>query len=214
MKELLSSKKFKTNLFRWLFAYVGVLMLLTMVVTYSKYMTSLETKDESRPAMFVANFKNEVLECQDGLGNACDTLEYRPTTPIEYSFSLDTTGTEVKTYMRTSIYVDKNFDIEALNLENGMSIDFTSDTIENGTIETIDDKKVYKFTDGTKAQIGFDTTLNKKKITIEETILPRNGYKRNYTVTIKYPYAKIDKNTDLGTIDKIIQVGYSATQVK
>lgn len=214
MKDLLSSKKFKTNLFRWLFAYVGVLMLLTMVVTYSKYMTSLETKDESRPAMFVANFKNEVLECQGGVENTCDTLLYRPTTSIDYSFSLDTTGTEVKTYMITSIYVDDNFDIESLNIQGNMSIDFTSDTVENGNIESIDGEKIYKFADGTKAHIGFDIVTDKKKITIEETILPNNGSKRIYTVTIKYPYAKIDKNTDLGTIDKIIQVGYSATQVK
>ena len=41
MKGLLHSKRFKENLYRWLFMYVGVIALLTTVITYSKYVTQL-----------------------------------------------------------------------------------------------------------------------------------------------------------------------------
>ena len=90
MKGLLHSKRFKENLYRWLFMYVGVIALLTTVITYSKYVTQLiPTEEKARPAKFDVEIANT-----DSAGNDCTKVEsvttgiYRPTSEIKYYFKI------------------------------------------------------------------------------------------------------------------------------
>ena len=47
MKGLLHSKLFRKNLFTWLFMYIIVIGLFTTVVTYSKYISSMQNADKT-----------------------------------------------------------------------------------------------------------------------------------------------------------------------
>lgn len=99
MKGLLHSKYFKTNLKKWLFMYVGVMLLFTTVVTYSKYISRVDIKDEARATRF-----NVVLyeSNKDGINcslneEACEKYKFRPDKEFSYFFTLDKSEIEVKT---------------------------------------------------------------------------------------------------------------------
>ena len=102
MKGLLHSKKFRTNLYKWLFMYVGVMLLFTTVITYSKYISSMDGNDEARPAKFI--IKVEPLECAN-----CNLTAYRPTSKIEQDFQINLEELEVTTDLELTITVDKDY---------------------------------------------------------------------------------------------------------
>lgn len=99
MKGLLHSKRFKTNLRKWLFMYVGVMVLLTSVITYSKYITSLQYDDKARTSKFA--FEITPTACptiEESICNATaenSNTVCRPTQVIASCFTVDTTGLEV-----------------------------------------------------------------------------------------------------------------------
>lgn len=109
MKGLLHSKKFKTNLYKWLFMYVGVMLLFTTVITYSKYISSMDGDDEARPARFIV--KVEPLECTN-----CNLTAYRPTSKIEQNFQINLEELEVTTDLELTITVDNDY-FELLSFE-------------------------------------------------------------------------------------------------
>ena len=57
MKGLLQSKIFRKNLKKWLCMYVGALLLLTTVVTYSKYISKYNVDDDARITKFDVTVK-------------------------------------------------------------------------------------------------------------------------------------------------------------
>ena len=59
MKGLLRSKRFRHNLYKWVTMYVGVMLLFTVVVTYSRYMSSLEGSDQAKVARFEVGIRHK-----------------------------------------------------------------------------------------------------------------------------------------------------------
>lgn len=209
MKGLLHSKKFKKNLKKWLYMYVGTLLLLTTVVTYSKYISNLGGNDTARITKFnvVIDKEDSITEtCSDTLhestpcctgtaleGNlSCKTSNFRPTEEMAYEFTVKP-DVEVNTFLAVTITTTSDFDIIKV-------IDIT-DNHENGAvlynIETSgeQEKKVY--------------TINSN---LNMTDLNPNIIKK-YRVIVKYN--KYDGKTYSKTAKEnieVINVGYSANQ--
>lgn len=116
MKGLLQSKRFRTNLYKWLFMYAGVIMLLITVITYSKYISSFTESDAARPTKF--NITVDYLDCKQLEDNdSCSLGIYRPTSEIKYAFNL-TKEVEVKTILALSIKVHEDFKTNSLSIDD------------------------------------------------------------------------------------------------
>lgn len=164
MKGLLHSKKFRSNLYRWLFMYVGVILLLTTVITYSKYMSKSIKDDNARAAKFIINVSEE---------NA-STGKYRPTSNIEKNLSLDFSELEVTTDFQITLKLNDNFkyvDFKELTntklLSTCVGKENTNDTyylcgkIPADFNNTIKYKVVVKYTGNT-----YEYTTNNKEVNI------------------------------------------------
>lgn len=133
MKGLLHSKRFRTNLYKWLFMYTGVMLLFTTVITYSKYMTRMYSNGEAVPAKFNVN-----IHCTEGIANnACGTTEtkFRRTSKIEYSFTVDTRELEVEASFFMTITVDPRFKVESLT-KGSSTTNLYKGANANGTFTT------------------------------------------------------------------------------
>ena len=138
MKGLLQSKIFRKNLRKWLCMYVGALLLLTTVVTYSKYISKYNADEDARITKFdvtVKNIENENLTCTGEIDKLdCTTKDtYRPTTKIPYEFVV-TPNFEVNTLLATTIYVPASFNIETLEEINGKVLYDEKENIKDSSI--------------------------------------------------------------------------------
>ena len=184
MKGLLHSKRFKQNLAKWLFMYVGVMLLLTTVVTYSRYISSMHTKEDARPAQFdvAIEYDKNNLVCED-LTN-CFSGTFRPTSKLEYTFTVDTTKIEVNTDFVLTVTLHEDFKIESLkNITNNTDIALT-DAEKN----------------------------NLKPTSISSKIYAPSGKTETYKIVVYYG-KPINKDTDFTNIHEIVKVGYSAKQI-
>ena len=152
MKELLHSKLFRRNLYKWLFMYVGVMCLLTSVITYSRYITKMQSNDATRVAKFDVKITNNDVcdESQD----KCHYGTLRPTEEYDYYFTVDTTELEVKTLLVTIVSVHDDFNIIKL-------YDAETDTEFNNYV--IEDNKVKI----TETIIPGDNYIRKYKLSCE-----------------------------------------------
>ena len=122
MKGLLHSKRFKNNLGKWLCMYVGVLLLLTTVVTYSKFITNMQGDDEeSKPAKFnvdVIGYGTKLEETPEGT-TIYDAGLQRPNAPLTYYLKIDTEF-EVATSLTLNATIQSEFNlISVTELKNG-----------------------------------------------------------------------------------------------
>lgn len=213
MKGLLQSKIFRKNLKKWLCMYVGALLLLTTVVTYSKYISKYNVDDDARITKFdvtVKNIENENLTCTGEIDKLdCTTKDtYRPTTKIPYEFVV-TPNFEVNTLLATTIYVPASFNIETLEEINGKVLYDEKENIKDSsiTISKLKDKNEK----GEEVDTATIITITKK---IDTDDIINSNTPKTYKITIKYNY---DEETYL-TADKenlsVIKIGYSATQIK
>ena len=208
MKGLLQSKKFKRNLTKWLTIYVGVIMLLSVVITYSRYISSIGGSDTARVAKFNVklNYNNE--NCDLAKNSICDLGEKRPSGEITYKFSLDTNDIEVKTDLFLTLYVQKDYELISLvedsNSDNIILQDKNLNIPSKDAVENEKDcqakdtcKTIYKYR---SFDVPFDIAKTEK------------DRKFNYTITLKYinddEYATVDDE-----VHNAIMIGYSATQV-
>ena len=200
MKSLLHSKKFRTNLYKWLFIYVGVMLLLTTVITYSRYMTSLQVADEARVTKYNVTIApvgckiiSEVNNEDQTIKKTCDAGAYLESNKIEYYFSVDTTELEAtSTFALTFKTNDKipYFDIEKIEIVNS---DLTSKIPE---------------------EIVCKEACNTK--TIINNIEARQGKITYYAVTVNYKGNSSltdDEKLKEQVYSDIVSIGYSATQV-
>lgn len=185
MKGLLHSKLFRKNLFKWLFMYITVIGLFTSVVTYSKYISNLQTNSSARPAKFDADIKYDVCpELMDN--NICDIGTFRPTSTLSYYFTVDATNIEVSAVFATVIEVNEQFK----NI------------------------KIYDITN-TKKELTApnDMTKNGNKYTIVKDIEPNENYIRNYEITMEFDHENYDYDySSKHNITGVLKVGYSAVQ--
>lgn len=197
MKGLLHSKRFRTNLYKWLCAYVGVMLLLTTVITYSKYISKfLGETDEVRPAKF--NVLIKTLNCKDEkTGKTCNQDAYWSTLPITYYFFVDTRELEVSTKVKVTVDVDENFEVESLEEITNL----TEISNEEGTIIDMENLK------GKPLSYAY-TTKGLILLPNYDKIGAKSGTKKGYRITLKYKGEnKIDTNYN------ILKVNYAAEQI-
>lgn len=190
MKGLLHSKKFRRNLYKWLFMYVGCIALLTTVVTYSKYMSTFQSSDTARVAKF--NVEVENRDCTDEITDNCNLDWYRSTSNIDYYFTVDTRDIEVKTQLYFTLYINKNFSL-----------------VDNTLVEV--DGENYSLSDPVSVagndQYNF-ITLKDDNLNI---VNPEDGSLKIYKITLKYNGT--DYTNFNGTSKDIFRVAYSAVQM-
>ena len=110
MKGLFQNKHFRKNLQKWLIMYLGVIALLTTVITYSKYITAITSTDSARVAKFKLNISE--INCDDLITSDCNIpYNIRPTSNIEYNFKVDMSQIEVKTKITLKLKPESNFNI-------------------------------------------------------------------------------------------------------
>ena len=125
MKGLLHSKTFQRKLYKWLFMYVGILLLLTTVITYSKYISRLMSSDTARPAKFDISVVPNNCTDEESDGVHCNIGKYRPTGNIDYYFTLKS-DSEVKTDIFLTIALNKRFKLVSIKEIDGEDINFDS----------------------------------------------------------------------------------------
>lgn len=198
MKGLLRSKRFRNNLYKWITMYVGVMLVFTSVVTYSKYMSSFPYEDNSRIAKFEVEIDtiDEKMCKTDGETNEkiCDMGSISPLGELNYYFKVDTSELEVDTMLVLNIEVDKDF--EAKNI-------LETDNINNLLTATKASDKIKETCVGTACnQIKRTIKAGSKKITYYKLSLKYKGELSN-------PEAASTKE-----YKDIVKIGYSATQLK
>lgn len=183
MKGLLHSKKFKTNLRKWLFMYVGTLCILTSVITYSKYMSKFNGESEARTAKF--NIKVEhVDKCSSLEDLVCLTGENtRPLENYDFYFKVDTTELEVKTRVVITVKVNEPY------ATNGS---FRINNIVEVTEELKD------IPNSIPAVMHFDVSPNDTGV-------------KYYKVSVDHLITDYDINGNASP--KVLSIGYSATQI-
>lgn len=198
MDRLLHNKRFQSNLFKWIFAYVGVLLLFSSVVTYSKYITSLEQGDTSKPAKFDVK-----ISCPDcsivADNNVIDTGSFRPTQNIEYYFQISPSF-EVNTNLKIITTVDPEFYIqklELINLETNEIIKKVFEKEENGD----------KITSITALE---DKLLATSQITVNQKI---NFNTMGYKLTIKFNKEVDEEYKKSHPYNQLARISYYAEQI-
>lgn len=185
MKGLLHSKLFKKNLFKWIFMYVTVIGLFTTVVTYSKYITSMQDSDTARVAKFDASITYDGICTNINENEICNNGHFRPTSNISYYFTVDTTNLEVSTIFITRISV----------------------------LEYFNNIKIYDVTDTETELTNFENENN--VLTLTEELKVNETYIRKYKITMDFNHSQYDDNhSSEHLLNGAVMVGYSATQIK
>ncbi len=182
MKELLQNKVFKKNLKKWLVMYIGVIALFTTIITYSKYMTTMMGSSEAKVAAFDININ--YLDNQCISSNNCNTGYYRPTSYIEYYFTVDYMF-DVKTDVFLTVLINNKFDFEIFD-ENNEKITVTKNTEKSNDSYYCGSFKM-------------PVTIGSRKTS-------------KYKIRVKYKY-DADKNITNEPYN-IVKVNYSAKQVQ
>lgn len=190
MKGLLHSKRFKKNLSKWLCMYIGVMLLLTTVITYSKYISSFMGKDEARAAKFKVMI-NSTGCVFDTTKESCDSGVYFRDDSITYFFTVDTRELEAAAEFVLSISVHDQFQVE--KIVKGKS------TLCEGDGCVLNSQNVISL-------------LTDQKET--EDILAGRGTITDYEVTVKFKGDDKDfENLNYQSQSyQIVTLGYSATQ--
>jgi len=202
MKNLLHSKRLRKNLFKWVIMYVCVMFLFTTVVTYSKYISQMNADEKLTVAKFNVAIGFESGKCAnitntsnaDGTDSkACVTDNYRPTSEIPYYFYVDTRELEVDNVFDLFVQIHSDFVInDLINESTGEKIIYDGKVVNNAKYQ------VNSSSDGSSYHILYD-------------ILKGEGKRDNYFISVKY--RDLNKLPDISKVQRIVTVGYSATQI-
>lgn len=183
MKGLLQSSRFKKNLLKWIFMYIVVMGSLFAVITYSKYISNMQSRDRGKVASFDASITYGDV-CQNVEANTlCNVGYFRPTSDINIYFNID----------------NRKIETSALFVTN---IELVGDLVL---------KEIWNQTDNKKLILGTDYTISNNKITITESLKSTEMYSRDYKLVVNYNIEK--DPTYIGNHNIKVMVGYSATQI-
>ncbi len=211
MKGLLQSKRFKKNFKKWLCMYVAAILMLTTVVTYSKYISSLGGTDRARITRFNVVIDNETKEnytcatVEEHISClANDDLKYRPTKDLSYKFNVKP-NVEVNTVIATTVYVPKDFEIISLKDKEGNDLynKETSTQTKEITLGTITNNETGEITSNT---ITISDKINVVQSSANDT--------KTYEVIVRYLYDEKKYSEAVKEKVEVIKVGYSAIQDK
>lgn len=187
MNSLLHSKRFKKNLLKWLMMYCGALCMLTIVVTYSKYITTYNsTADEARVAKFALDMTYSKLCEEQESGTTCDMGNTRPEEYLEYEFNIDATKGEVDTLVVADITINDSFELA-----------------------TNDETQMYEF-QLVSGNNNMSSTLSDNKIELTGTM--KSGTINTYKIKLRYKEYNTEAYKSAINYDEILKVDYAATQ--
>lgn len=199
MKGLLHSKRFRRNLKRWICMYVGVLILFTSVVTYSRYVSNLSLNDEAKVTKFNVNIGKGEASTESGKD------PFLPTDTIYYTFTV-TPNFEVKTLLALTVNAEDRFTIESI-IEETSNLEIYNKDIRNQNAGAI--------------TVSADTTVDgnndNTKVVISRTISSAEAKSTTYKIALKFKYEDIKET--YYTLDEylrekaIVNVDYSARQL-
>ncbi len=206
MNELLHSKRFRANLYKWLCMYVGVMLLLTTVITYSRYMTKLQISDDVRTAKFDVKVKGIEQMCP-GTSSTCNSGAYLVGNQMNYYFTVDPKELEVRAEVsRLIIQIKNNFRIQKIeNVKISTNVDGVP--IEEIT-KTICDSTTSNTCLGTESKATGTYTYSLKEPVLLDL---SNKEAINYKITLLYVGDAIT-NPEGIYIDKMITVDYTVQQ--
>lgn len=172
--------------------YMGALCILTIMVTYSRYITSLVDKgDHARIAKFEVITSRE--SCPEDDDSCFDDTKgsIRPADTVSFYYSVDTTNLEVSTKLVTTLIIDEKNSRSESRFKQPRVYEVT----DNGEVEV------------TLNSFDFNTT---NRVSATEDIAASQGRKKTYKLVMDYDYAK-DYTQEL-TYEDILKISYSATQ--
>lgn len=192
MKYLFRSKRFRRNLGKWSMMYLSVMFLFHTVVTYSKYISQMGSSDEAR----VANFQVDIQYDQ------CENY-------VTESICTNTTCDPIRVcnagYYRPTSPISYYFMVDTRGLE------VKSLFLLNVSVHT--DFEVQSFENLTD-HVNLTSSFQDNEAKISRDILAGQGKKTFYKVVVQYkgdPSFKFDVEKQYG---QVVQVGYSAKQMK
>lgn len=205
MKYLLHSRKFRSNLFKWIFCYVGTMLLFTAVVTYSRYITTQAANDQARVARFDVTVSKICYDKDSQDPDSCtNSGAFRAKRNNSFYFTVDTTKMEV-----TSIFVTR------ITLSEKLTVDPSSVFIYNGSAGAADSWVSLEKLKLLKAlNTNLDFEIEGNVITITEDVIASKGEKRKYRVDAQYKNFDQDERLTGVDIEDAITVGFSASQKK
>ncbi|MCI9063628.1 MAG: hypothetical protein HFJ17_03395 [Clostridia bacterium] len=188
MSKLLHSKTFRGNLTKWLLLYILALLIVTGVVTYSKYISSMTSVDDARQAKFKVQIDKGDI-CSTTSPDLCNLTSYKPYDQLEYKFSVDTEKVEVLTDLVLNIKVNSDFEVISLN-----DINIPQNTSNKFTVTMSDNTK-----------LSFEDNL----FTLISEVGPNKIGKKQYILKLRFKDKsyKVEYN-----YNEIVNVGYSAIQ--
>ncbi len=191
MSNLLHSKTFRGNLAKWFILYILALLIITGVVTYSKYISSMTNNDNARPAKFNVKIDKGDI-CSTTSPDLCNLDSYKPYDQLEYKFTVNTEKLEVLTDLILNIRVESN-DFEVLSI-NEVTIPKNSTQFKTN----MSDNTELSFENNQVQSIRLDSEAGPGQINKKEYKLKLRFKNNSYKVGYDYK--------------KIVYVGYSATQ--
>ncbi len=187
MSNLLHSKTFRGNLTKWVILYILALLIVTGVVTYSKYISSMTSTDAARQASFKVKIDKGDI-CSTTSPDLCNLTSYKPYDQLEYKFSINTEKVEVLTELIVNITVNSDFEVISLN-------DVTIPQNNNKFETTMSDN----------VELSFENNL----FTLMGEVGPGKNNVKNYILKLRFKNSSYKVGYDY---DKIVNVGYSAIQ--
>lgn len=160
MSGLLHIKRFRQNMLKMFAIYLVVILSTTSVITYSRYITSMESTSYARPARFNIDITKGSI-CVVGK-DFCDLSKYKPYDKLDYYFSVDTSQLEVTTIMATTIDIDTHY--------NFISIYEIKDEVE--TLIDINNNQDY--------------SINGRRINISQEVEAGLGTVKTYKIRLSY----------------------------
>ena len=185
MSGLLHIKRFRQNMLKLFAIYLVVILSTTSVITYSRYITSMESTSYARPARFnVTIDKGDI--CVAGT-TTCNLAKYKHYDSLDYYFSVDTSQLEVTTTIAISVIVDDHYTFSRI-----YEIEDEQETLIN--IDSNDDYSI-------------STLASEYRIDILRDIEAGLGDVKTYKVRLSY-----DGSSDVDPTYDAITVEFSAKQ--
>jgi len=199
MKSLWRSKRFRDNLYKWIFMYVGVMLVFTSVVTYSKYISRFPYEENTRIAKFDLQIDSILdTECSSdsSSGKVCDMGNISPLGDIDYYFKVDTHELEVQSLLVLNFLVNKEFQPTKISMSNDL------------TVLTADDHSGINNVEVVSCETSNCNQLKRVVNVGNDSIM-------YYKVTLHYNGVIADPNEPkLKEFTDVLKIDYSATQIK
>lgn len=193
MKYLLYSEKFKKNLITWILLYFFIIGLFTVVVTYSRFITSKTPGDVVKPAEFLVEISNKTIcTIKNPLYKSCTLDQIRPTDYIYYYFDVDTSKMEISADLSITFTIN--------NIDGNFGEYVLSDITDSNHVIEVSRKD------------DISTLKEFYSFSISEVVEANQGSKKSYELRLRYLKNSSEYFANENIITGAVSIGYSAIQ--